>query len=256
MARDQGRIGVIVPASNTNLEPDCALLAPPGVTLHFTRVGGYDVDDIPDGEEMRRFASQSLSAALDLLTPAAVNVIAYGCTSATLASGPEFDQRFQEQMTAETGVPAVTAAGAIIEALKTLKVSRIAFTSPYVAELNQDAIQFISAGGFEVVNHVSVTHDYSSREVGRETPAVAYNLGQQADHPQAEAIVISCTDFRALEALTDLERDLGKPVITSNQALMYASLVRLGLDTPALKAGGRLFVEYSPRSMPILAADF
>ena len=162
MARDQGRIGIILPASNTNLEPDCALLVPPGVTLHFTRVGGYDVDEVPDEEVQRRFALESLDSTLSLLSAADIDILAYGCTSATLASGPEFDQRFQEKITAQAGVPAITAAGAIIEALRTLQVSRIAFTSPYVAELNQDAIQFISACGFEVVNHVSVTHDYSS----------------------------------------------------------------------------------------------
>jgi maleate cis-trans isomerase len=248
MARNRGRIGVILPASNTNIEPDLALLAPPGVTLHFTRVGGYDVDAIPDEEVQRRFALESLEGALDLLAAADVDIIAYGCTSATLASGPKFDKRFQENITAKAGVPAVTAAGALVEALKTLEVSRIAFTSPYVAELNQEAIKFLSSCDFEVVNHVSVSHNYSSRDVGRVTPDVAYQLGQQANHPQAEAIVISCTDFRALEALEELERDLDKPVVTSNQALMYASLVRLDLDTSAIKVGGRLFVEHSPKT--------
>ncbi|RKZ90294.1 MAG: Asp/Glu racemase [Candidatus Parabeggiatoa sp. nov. 1] len=248
MARNRGRIGIIVPSSNTNLEPDCALLTPPGITLHFTRVGGYDVDGIPDGEEMRHFASQSLSAALDLLTPADVDFIAYGCTSATLASGPEFDQRFQAEITAKTGLPAVTAAGALVEALSTLEVSRIAFTSPYVAQLNLESIAFLSECGIEVVNHVGVGRDISSREQGLLTPDDAYELGRRADHSQAEALVISCTDFRALEALTALERDLDKPVVTSNQALMYASCVRLGLDTSAIKAGGRLFVEHSPKA--------
>lgn len=248
MARNLARIGVIVPSSNTNIEPDLALLAPPGVTLHFTRVGGYDVDAIPDGEEMRHFASQSLEAALELLTPADVGVIAYGCTSATLASGPAFDKDFQAEITAKTGVPAVTAAGALVEALKRLDVSRIAFTSPYVAQLNLEAIAFLSECGIEVVNHVGVGRDLSSREQGLLTPDDAYQLGRQADHPQAEAVVISCTDFRSLEALEALERDLGKPVVTSNQALMYASLVRLGLDTSAIQAGGKLFTEHSPKA--------
>lgn len=248
MARNQGRIGVILPASNTNIEPDLALLAPRGITLHFTRVGGYDVDAIPDEEVQRRFALESLDGALELLGAADVDIIAYGCTSATAASGPEFDKHFQAKITAKAGVPAVTAAGAIVEALKRLKVSRIAFTSPYVAELNKEMIKFISSCDFDVVSHATVSHNYSSREVGRVTPDVAYQLGQQADHPQAEALVISCTDFRSLEALEALERDLGKPVVTSNQALMYASLVRLGLDTSAIKAGGRLFTEHSPKA--------
>ncbi|EAY30238.1 maleate cis-trans isomerase family protein [Microscilla marina] len=247
MSRDQGRIGVIVPSSNTNLEPDCALLVPAGITLHFTRVGGYDVDDVPDGDEMRRFALAGLDDALTLLIAADINVIAYGCTSATLASGFEFDQQFQKQMANKTGVPAVTAAGAIIEALKTLHISRIAFTSPYVAELNQDAIRFISTCGFEVVNHFSVGESYSSREMREVTPDTIYKFGLQADHPEAEALVISCTDFRALEALTALERDLGKPVITSNQAMMYAILTRMDIDPSNILAGGQLFTQHATR---------
>lgn len=247
MSRNRGRIGMIVPSSNINLEPDCALLAPAGVTLHFTRVGGYDVDEIPDGDEMRSFALEGLNDVLDLLTAADVQVMAYGCTSATLASGPEFDQQFQQQITDKTGVPAITAAGAIVEALNLLKISRLAFTSPYVAELNQDAIRFISACGFEVVNHFSVSENYSSRDMREVTPDTIYKQGLQADHPEAEALVISCTDFRALEALTALERDLGKPVVTSNQALMYASLTRLGIDTSDILMGGQLFVQHANR---------
>lgn len=222
MSRDKGRIGMIVPSSNSNLEPDCFLLVPAGVTLHFTRIGGYDVDDIPDGEEMRSFASQSLDDTLGLLADAAIDVIAYGCTSATLAHGYAFDQAFQQKMATKTGVSAFTAAGAIVEALSVLDVSRIAFTSPYVPRLNEEAIAFLAECGIETVSHVGTIKPLSSREQNALTPDDAYQLACKADSPQAEAIVISCTDFRVLEVLDMLERELGKPVITSNQALMYA----------------------------------
>ena len=62
---------MIVPSSNTNAEPDCLLLAPPGVTIHTTRSGGYDVAAIPDSDEMRRFARQALDQLKpELITPA------------------------------------------------------------------------------------------------------------------------------------------------------------------------------------------
>ena len=102
------RIGMIVPGSNTNAEPDCLLLVPPGVTIHTTRSGGYDVEAIPDSDEMRRFARQSLDEQLQLLVDGRVELIAYACTSATLADGPEFDQAFCDEITAKTGLPAVT----------------------------------------------------------------------------------------------------------------------------------------------------
>ena len=56
-----------------------------------------------------------------------------------------------------------------------------------------------------------------------------------------EAIVISCTDYRALEAVPAIEARLGKPVVTSNQAQMYVCLTRLGLPTRGIVAGGHLF---------------
>ena len=112
------RLGIIVPASNTNAEPDCLMLAPPGVTIHTTRSGGYDVESIPDSDEMRRFARQSLDQPVGLLVDGRVELIAYACTSATLADGPDFDQDFCAEITAKSGLPAVTTAGALIEAIR------------------------------------------------------------------------------------------------------------------------------------------
>ena len=235
------RLGMIVPSSNTNAEPDCQLLAPPGLTLHVTRSGGYDVEAIPDSDEMRRFARHALDDQLRLLVDARVELVAYACTSATLADGPEFDAAFCAEITARSGLPAVTTAGALVEAIHRLDAKRVAFTSPYVAQLAAESVHFLEQCGIEVVSQLGFERELSSLEQNRLTPADAYRMGIAADHPDAAALVISCTDYRALEALPALERALGKPVVTSNSALMYACLQRLGLDTRALSAGGRLF---------------
>ena len=235
------RIGMIVPASNTNAEPDSLMLAPEGVTIHTTRSGGYDVDAIPDSDEMRRFVRQDLDQQLQLLMDARVELIAYACTSATLADGPDFDRTFCEEITATTGIPAVTTAGALIEAMRSIGVHRIAFTSPYVPKLAAEAIDFIRQCGIEVVNQAGFDRELSSLEQNALTPQDAYDMGLRADHPEAELVLISCTDFRALEAVPALEKALGKPVITSNSALMYASCMRLGVSIDGIEAGGYLF---------------
>ena len=232
---------MIVPASNTNAEPDCLMLAPDGVTLHFTRSGGYDVEAIPDSEEMRRFARQALDQQLQLLVDARVELIAYACTSATLADGPEFDRAFCDEITARSGLPAVTTAGALIEAIRELGVDRVAFTSPYVPRLVEESIEFIRQCGIEVISRADFDKELSSLEQNALTPEDAYRMGLEADHPQAQALVISCTDYRALEAIPALESALNKPVVTSNSALMHACLKRLEVDAGALAAGGYLF---------------
>ena len=240
-SRGRARIGVVVPFSNVNLEPDMMLLRPDGVSLHFPRAGGYDLDAVPDSDQMRRFALASLDEVVAALAAARPDVILYGCTSATLAHGPDFDRRFQRDIERKAGVPAVTAAGALVEALTALGVSRIAYASPYVAQLNREAIDFFANCGFDTVSLAEVGEDLSNYGQGELTPDEVYKLAVEADRPEAEALVLSCTDMRALEAVAALERDLAKPVVTSNRALMVAAVARLGLGHESLPAAARLF---------------
>ena len=239
--RRRHRIGMIVPSSNSNAEPDGLMLVPEGVTIHATRSGGYDINATPDADEMRRFAHQALDDQLQLLTDAQVELIAYACTSATLAEGPEFDRQFCDEIAAKAGVPGVTTAGAIIEALHDLRVKRIAFTSPYVASLNQEAIAFIEACDIEVVNQLGFDEELDSLQQNDLTPADAYRMGLAADHAEAEALVISCTAYRSTEAIVALEKSLNKPVVTSNSALLYIAMKRLGIACSDIAAGGRLY---------------
>jgi maleate isomerase len=235
------RIGMIVPSSNTNAEPDCLMLAPQGVTIHTTRSGGYDVESIPDSDEMRRFARQSLDQQLQLLVDGRVELIAYACTSATLADGPDFDQSFCNEIITKCGLPAVTTAGALVEAIQDIGATKVAFTSPYVSQLASEAVDFIEQCGVGVVNQVGFERELSSLEQNALTPQDAYRMGLKADHPEAEVLVISCTDYRAVEAIPALEQALQKPVVTSNSALMYACLKRLEVSMDKIKAGGFLF---------------
>jgi maleate isomerase len=239
-SRARARIGVVVPYSNTNLESDMILLRPASASLHFARAGGYDLDMTPDSDQMRRFALASLEPTIAALTAARPNVILYGCTSATISHGREFDLQFAEAIRQQAGVPAITAAGALVEALRSLNVKRIAFSSPYVESLNREATAFLEACGFHTVSRAYVGEDLGNYGQGALTPEEVFELGCRADHRDAEALVLSCTDLRAVEAIEALERRLLKPVVTSNQALMYCAVKRLGLDMATLPRIGRL----------------
>ncbi len=229
-SRGRARIGVIVPFSNTNLEPDMALLRPDGVSIHIARAGGYDLDEIPDSEQMRKFAAAGLDDVLDSLCAARPDVILYGCTSATLSMGPDYDREFCARIEARAGVPAVTAAGALIEALDRLEANTIGFCSPYTQELNREAAAFLGACGRQVIANAYVGSDLGNYGQSGLMPADVLALGRRAAHPRAQAIVMSCTDMRAVEVIEELEAETGIPVVTSNQAMMFAAIARLGLD--------------------------
>lgn len=238
--RGKVRIGVLVPFTNTNLEPDMQMLAPEGMSVHVTRIGGYDEDEIPDEDQMAGLGAANLNDPLHLLQGARPDVILYGCTSATLAHGPSFDRDLAAQIKSQSGAKTVTAAGALVAALKALQVSRIGFASPYVPSLNDRAIGFLTDEGFATVSRAEVDTALGNDGQGALMPEEVFDLGMRADSPEAQAIVMSCTDMRAAEVIDRLERVLGKPVVTSNQAMMFQTLRMLGV-ADARAGYGQLF---------------
>jgi len=235
--RGLARIGVVVPVSNANLEPDMALLVPDGVSFHVSRSGGYDVDAIPDEHQMRQYSDTHSDDVVDALCHCGSNVILYGCTSATLSQGPAYDAAFRERIETRTGIPAMTAAGAVIGALRDLGVETFAFSSPYVTTLNDLAVSFIENFGFRCVGRVDASKPLGNEEIAALTPDEVTALAERADSNEADAVVLSCTDMRAAEAVIEIERRLGKPVVTSNQALLVWALRHLGIsfETSPLK---------------------
>lgn len=239
-SRGIARIGVFVPFTNVNLEADMAMMRPNGVSMHFTRLGGYDIDEIPDARQMSALAQSDIDDAIRLLSGAKPDVVLYGCTSATLALGPSFDRSLSLKIKQKSNANCITAAGALLNALKQLSISNIAFASPYVAALNDDAIGFLASQGIETVSRFDYPHDLGNYGQGELQPEQILKIALQADSPKAEAIVLSCTDLRAAEIIDQLEAKAGKPVITSNQAMLFAALQTLKIND-ATSGYGRLF---------------
>ncbi len=238
-SRGRARIGVLVPFTNTNLEPDLALLRPTGISFHFARLGGYDADEIPDAGQMAGLGTADIEAPLKLLMGVRPDIVMYGCTSATLTHGPAFDRKLADQIKAQSGAQTITAAGALLGALAALGVKQYAFGSPYVPQINDLAIAFLKTGGHECVSRADMKEDLGNYGQGELPPEAVYDLARRADSDRAQAIVLSCTDMRSLEVAGRLEQELGKAVITSNQAMMYQAQKILGLKD-SIKGFGRL----------------
>ncbi len=246
-SRGRARIGVLVPFTNTNLEPDFALMCPEGVSLHYARMGGYDEDETPDAEQMQGLGSSDLDEPLRLLAGARPDVVVYGCTSATLTHGYDFDRILAKRIAERTGAHPVTAAHALLTALQAMDIKRIGFASPYVPAINDLAVRFLAEAGVETCMRAEVAAPLSNTGQGALSPEAVYSLGLRADHPDASAIVLSCTDMRSVETIDRLEQDLGKPVMTSNQAMMFQSLNLLGW-TESVPGFGRLLRDELARS--------
>lgn len=228
--RGRARIGVIVPVSNTNLEPDMVLMKPAGVSIHFNRAGGYDLDQVPDSAQMAKFADATLEPVLDSLIAARPHVILYGCTSATLTHGPDYDDAFCRRIEKHSGIPGITAAGALHEALIDLGISTAAFASPYTEALNSEGAKFMAERNITICHTAYIGSDLGNYGQGELMPQEVFELGLRADHERADAIILSCTDMRSVEIISRLEATLNKPVVCSNQAMMYVACKKLGLS--------------------------
>ncbi|UTW08221.1 maleate cis-trans isomerase family protein [Pseudomonas benzenivorans] len=229
---------MLLPYTNTNLEPDMALMAPQELSIHVTRIGGYPVEEVPGLSEMKAMASTSLEEALTLLSATGPDLVIYGCTSATLSLGPEGDSAFANQLSLDAGCPAITTSGAILASLHRLGAKRVHFVTPYDAALTQRGSDFLTEAGFEVVAQTYPSTPLTSLQQGELTPDRIIEMIIAGDHNSADVLVLSCTDMRAVECIEALETVTGLPVVTSNQALFHELLLQLHL--PTANVPGRL----------------
>lgn len=236
---NRARIGLVVPSPNTVAETEFWRMAPPGVTVHTSRMPidfALGMDAIP---AMEKQAPRVLKEA----ATAAPSIIAYGCTATSAVSEPE---KKQTKIGDVTGLPTVTAAMALLDALKALSVSRIGLVTPYPPAINEKEVSFFSANGINVIADESVIADPSQlqmRNMCLVPPDLlierAVEMGQ---HEDVECVVLSCCDMPTLDAINSVESAINKPVISSTQALFWKSLREAGL-TDFLDDAGKLFVQ-------------
>ena len=236
-SRGRARIGVLVPFTNTNLEPDLAMLQPDGISFHFARLGGYDADEIPDDKQMAGMGASTIDEPLRMIAGVKPDIVMYGCTSATLTHGVIFDRELAALIQKDTGAATITAAGALVHALKSLGAKRVGFASPYVGAINEQAVSFLADAGIETVSVADVDTALGNYGQGELTPDEVFALGKRADHPGAEAIVMSCTDMRSIEIIDRLEAETGKPVVSSNQAMLFEALEMLDIRNSGIRCG-------------------
>lgn len=234
----RARIGFLVPPGNPTIEPEMAELTPPGVSVHFTRMSASGPAGTHEGQEDRNRAMlaslEEASRLLAMLSPRVI-VLAHTATSYTL--GREAEADLVRRQEAATGARFITAFGSVLEAFRHLGVRRVAYATPYGADLTEMGRAHLVANGIEVAG---VARLEGVRNIYEETIERAYFVGRNADRPEAEAVFLSGTGMPTLGMLQALEDDLGKPVLSASSAMMWNALRAAG--AMGMRDGyGRLF---------------
>lgn len=231
----RGRIGLISPSTNTTLEPEFWRLAPEGVSIHTARV--YQAG--PQEPSTYRRMADDIATAATLLATAEVDVIAFGCTSCTYFVPPE---EIRATMAEKAHCPTVLTADAVVDALRALNVRKVALASPRTEFVTERELKFLASSGFEVVASRSLglgSTEEERRYIGRVPTETLYRLALSVNRSEADAVFVTCTQLPTLPMIERLEKELGKPVVTSNQATFWRCLQHIGF-AGSIKGYGRL----------------
>ena len=224
--------GVLIPATNTTCEIEYSRLLPPNLQVHVGRLGkGGETPFSPSLDADLAYQSK-------MLGQAKVEVVALAQTSASLFDDG-YDAKAKALMATGAGVPALTSAEAIGEAVRALGANRIALVSPYSAQVSGRAKDYYETRyGLSVVamEGFGATDAYAIGGLSADNATDAF---VRIDRPDIEILVVPGGNFPTMRHIAGWERRFGKPVITTNQAALWAMLRVMGVSAP-LPGLGRL----------------
>jgi maleate cis-trans isomerase len=218
LAQPRARVGLIVPSVNTYSEPQFNHYAPEGLGIHVARarVAGKWKRPLPEMKE-------EIAGAARLLSDCAPDVIVFHCTDTSMTQGPQGEGKILDIVKDSTGIDAVATSRLVLEAMQALGMTKVVLLTPYKS--NQAIVDYLAAAGIEVVQDVALKLEPLG--FGKVTPAEWARLARDNDRPEADGIFLSCTNTRQIEAIADIERDRGKPVVNSNQAVLWGCMRKL-----------------------------
>ena len=229
------RVGLITLATDFRIEKDFKdVIKNLEIDLFVNRIHCY----FPlTSENLIKMSNTITEVSEDILPNEKLDCVVYGCTSGTVAAGYENIKNKINKAKPEAKV--TTPSTAALNALKKMNIKKISSFTPYSKILNDDVINYFKKENFTVTSnsYFDITNDL---DIGKVDQDYLYETLSNMDLGNADALFVSCTALPALSIIDKLEKKLKKPVLSSNQVLIWDTLQSIGKNQ-SIKGLGKLF---------------
>jgi maleate isomerase len=232
------RVGLIIPSSNRMVEQEMVPVFPADITVHVTRLRMTGANRLPFEELLPR-----IEEAARALTDASCDVVAFHCTANSMEGGKDGEERILAALARAGAARATTTITAIQRAFDALAARRIVLITPYSAATTEHEAAFLRAAGYDVLSAKGLALAGSDAYCAA-PPQFWRDRAIEAARADADAYLISCANISVFDVIEQLEPWLGRPVVTSNQAVIWDALRLIG-RRDLRGVPGRLFAVHS-----------
>lgn len=224
----RARLGLLIPSGIVATEADVAKIVPSGVSIHchrFKFAGGLTDEEVLKNLKL---AETQIEDAAEMLMDSEPAVLAMTGTGVSFIGGYGYDKMLIQKIRPRCGqIPVTTTTTSVTNGLKALGVKKISISMPYVEPVAHTVAKFMVDSGFKVMDYKWLGKGHFN--IARITSEEIYDLVKSADTPETEAHFVSCTNLHVAEIIKELETDLGKPLVTSNQATAWECMRLAGI---------------------------
>jgi maleate isomerase len=239
---DRLRAGVLIPSGNSVAEPELRAMLPSGTSMLVTRL---PLRGSSKPELMHMI--DRLEAASELLADACVDVIVFHCTAVSTFA-PELAHGIRQRIEKASGITCFTTADAILAALSKLNARRVSLLTPYIDEVHAREVAWLEASGVEVAGSSNLGIN-TNADMAKLAPEEILNWARDNISDAADACFLSCTAIKSAGIIEPLECIGGRPVLTSNQSMVW-HLLRSSHIFESVGGFGQLFDGSKTEAVP------
>ena len=216
------RIGLITLASDFRIEKDFNnIIYGKDIDLFCNRIQSYNP---LTNETLKKMADDIPKVVKNILPDQKIDCIAYGCTSGTIAAG--YASIYKKVNLTKPNTKVTTPITSAINALKALKINKLSIFTPYTDEINQSVINYFKKENIEITG-LTYFDIASDLDIGKVNPEYLFDILGKIDLSNSDALFVSCTALPVLSIIEDLEKKMGKIVLSSNQTLIWDTLKQI-----------------------------